>query len=156
MDFNIWLWARKKLPGISTNESKPRTNFNLNPLIPNALNRSPKHSRHDNSLMLVVTSSTCPEFRWNCYRWNWASLFVSPCPPECNFQSETKIEPDLRLQLSLRSKKRNNCSADNHKEISWLNGSAKGGLCSLPMMYCARIYYRIGSRRHHFKDGCIE
>ena len=25
------------------------------------------------------------------------SLFVSPCPPECNFQSETKIEPDLRL-----------------------------------------------------------
>ena len=27
----------------------------------------------------------------NGYRWNWASLFVSPCPPECNFQSETKI-----------------------------------------------------------------
>ena len=26
------------------------------------------------------------------------SLFVSPCPPECNFQSETKIEPDLRLR----------------------------------------------------------
>ena len=25
------------------------------------------------------------------------SLFVSLCPPECNFQSETKIEPDLRL-----------------------------------------------------------
>ena len=25
------------------------------------------------------------------------TLFVSPCPPECNFQSETKIEPDLRL-----------------------------------------------------------
>ena len=25
------------------------------------------------------------------------SLFVSPCPPECNFQSETKIGPDLRL-----------------------------------------------------------
>ena len=25
------------------------------------------------------------------------SLFISPCPPECNFQSETKIEPDLRL-----------------------------------------------------------
>ena len=22
---------------------------------------------------------------------------VSPCPPECNLQSETKIEPDLRL-----------------------------------------------------------
>ena len=33
----------------------------------------------------------------NGYRWNWASLFVSSCPPECNFQSETKIEPDLRL-----------------------------------------------------------
>ena len=26
----------------------------------------------------------------NGYRWN--------CPPECNFQSETKIEPDLRLE----------------------------------------------------------
>ena len=25
------------------------------------------------------------------------SLFVSPCPRECNFQSETKIGPDLRL-----------------------------------------------------------
>ena len=24
-------------------------------------------------------------------------LFVSPCPPECHFQRETKIEPDLRL-----------------------------------------------------------
>ena len=23
-------------------------------------------------------------------------LFVSPCPPECNFRSETKVEPDLR------------------------------------------------------------
>ena len=21
----------------------------------------------------------------------------TPCPPECNFQSETKIEPDIRL-----------------------------------------------------------
>ena len=29
------------------------------------------------------------------------SLFVLPCPPECNFQSETKIEPDLRLFVSL-------------------------------------------------------
>ena len=26
------------------------------------------------------------------------SLFVSPCQPECNFQSETKTEPDLRLR----------------------------------------------------------
>ena len=25
------------------------------------------------------------------------SLFVSPCPPECYLQSETNIEPDLRL-----------------------------------------------------------
>ena len=25
------------------------------------------------------------------------SIFVSPCPPECYFQSETKIEPGLRL-----------------------------------------------------------
>ena len=28
-------------------------------------------------------------------------IFVSPCPPECNFQSETKIEPDLRLPTGL-------------------------------------------------------
>ena len=33
----------------------------------------------------------------NGYRWNWGSLFVSPCPPECYLQSEMKIEPDLRL-----------------------------------------------------------
>ena len=26
------------------------------------------------------------------------SLFVSPCPPECYLQSETKIAPDLRLR----------------------------------------------------------
>ena len=31
----------------------------------------------------------------NGYRFH----FVSSCPPECNFQSETKIEPDLRLDL---------------------------------------------------------
>ena len=31
------------------------------------------------------------------------SIFVSPCPPECNFQSETKIEPDLRLGSTIRS-----------------------------------------------------
>ena len=28
--------------------------------------------------------------------------FVSPCPPECYLQSETKIEPDLRLRSQLR------------------------------------------------------
>ena len=31
---------------------------------------------------------------------SWASLFVSPCPPECYLKSETKIEPDLRLNWS--------------------------------------------------------
>ena len=30
-------------------------------------------------------------------------------------------------------------------------GLSKGGLCSLPMMHCAVIYYRIGLWRHHFK-----
>ena len=29
-----------------------------------------------------------------------AVLIHSPCPPECYFRSETKIEPDLRLSLS--------------------------------------------------------
>ena len=33
------------------------------------------------------------------------SLFVSPSPPECNFQSETKIQPDLRLRLGAYSNK---------------------------------------------------
>ena len=28
-------------------------------------------------------------------------FFVSPCPPECNFQSETNIEPDLRLNFAV-------------------------------------------------------
>ena len=32
-----------------------------------------------------------------CRRFVSGSLFVSPCPPECYLQSETKIEPDLRL-----------------------------------------------------------
>ena len=32
-----------------------------------------------------------------CRRFVSGSLFVSPCPPECNFKSETKKEPDLRL-----------------------------------------------------------
>ena len=27
------------------------------------------------------------------------SLSVSPCPPECHFQSETKMKPDLSLQI---------------------------------------------------------
>ena len=31
------------------------------------------------------------------------SLFVSPCPPECYFENETKIEPDLRLLGTLSS-----------------------------------------------------
>ena len=32
-----------------------------------------------------------------CRRFVSGSLFVSPCPPECYLQSETKTEPDLRL-----------------------------------------------------------
>ena len=30
-----------------------------------------------------------------------SSLSVSPCPPECYFQSEMKIEPDLRFKYSI-------------------------------------------------------
>ena len=33
------------------------------------------------------------------------SIFVSPCPPECYFQSEMKIEPDLGLPFSRNSRK---------------------------------------------------
>ena len=32
-----------------------------------------------------------------------ATVFVSPCPPECYLQSETKTEPDLRLDLHCSS-----------------------------------------------------
>ena len=28
------------------------------------------------------------------------SIFASPCPPACYLQSETKIEPDLRLLIT--------------------------------------------------------
>ena len=36
---------------------------------------------------------------WRTFRRRFVSgsLFVSPCSPECYLQSETKIEPDLRL-----------------------------------------------------------
>ena len=36
------------------------------------------------------------------FRRRFVSLFVSPCPPECYLQSETKIEPDLRLRSQVR------------------------------------------------------
>ena len=35
-----------------------------------------------------------------CRRFVSGSLFVLPCLPECNFQSEMKIEPELRLRVS--------------------------------------------------------
>ena len=38
---------------------------------------------------------------------SWASLFVLPCLPECYLQSETKIEPDLRLQEYHRNREKN-------------------------------------------------
>ena len=41
------------------------------------------------------------QFSLTCSR----SLFVSPCLPECNFQSETKTEPDLRLREWLEHSK---------------------------------------------------
>ena len=33
-----------------------------------------------------------------------SSMFVLPCQPECYFQSERKIEPDLRLRKTKRTK----------------------------------------------------
>ena len=38
-----------------------------------------------------------PVLEEESYSLKLGSLFVSPCPPECNFQSGTKIEPDLGL-----------------------------------------------------------
>ena len=38
-----------------------------------------------------------------CRRFVSGSLFVSPCPPECNFKSETKKEPDLRLMQTRKT-----------------------------------------------------
>ena len=45
-----------------------------------------------------------PQSRWarTTITWDHAQFerfsFVSPCPPECYLQSETKIEPDLSLE----------------------------------------------------------
>ena len=39
-----------------------------------------------------------PEIPEILSKWKASSVSVSPCPPECYLQSETKIEPDLRLQ----------------------------------------------------------
>ena len=44
------------------------------------------------------------------------SLFVSPCPPDCYFQSETKIEPNLRL--GRHQHKHNHKAWTNHRSLS--------------------------------------
>ena len=46
------------------------------------------------------------------------SLFVSPCAPECNFQSETKIEPDLRLDRRFLKRARESSSRISQLLIS--------------------------------------
>ena len=44
------------------------------------------------------------------------SLFVSPCPPECYLQSETKIEPDLRSIFTQSDHKKEKSLASNTHE----------------------------------------
>ena len=56
------------------------------------------------------------------------SLFVSPCPPECNFQSETKVEPDLRLMERLRRLRKKKEKFFRRQYITWKTACvAEGG-----------------------------
>ena len=58
-----------------------------------------KTSNGSNSDWLIRQMSINQKSGWQTFRTRFVSgsLFVSPFPLECNFQSETKIEPDLRL-----------------------------------------------------------
>ena len=58
-----------------------------------------KTSNGSNFGWLIQQMSINQKSGWQmfCRRFVSGSLFVSPCPPECYLQKETKIEPDLRL-----------------------------------------------------------
>ena len=60
------------------------------------------------------------------------SLFVSPCPPECYLQSETKIEPDLRLPRGYQGRFTfNKNSGLKIRKFHVLNGTVHSG-CTDP------------------------
>ena len=73
-----------------------------------------KTSNGSNSDWLIRQMSINQKSGRQTFRRRFASgsLFVSPGPPECNFQSETKIERYLRLE-GFDINHRNNCKSDN-------------------------------------------
>ena len=60
---------------------------------------SRKTSKGSNFGWLIRQMSINQKSGWQTFRRRFVSgsLFVSSCPPDCNFQSETKVEPDLML-----------------------------------------------------------
>ena len=65
--------------------------------------RTKKTSNGSNFGWLIRQMSINQKSGQQTFRRRFASgsLFVSPCPPECYLQSETKIEPDLKLDKAL-------------------------------------------------------
>ena len=64
--------------------------------------------KHAMEVILVGWFGICQIINQKCgqqtfrRRFVSGSLFVSLCPPECYFQSEMTIEPDLRLDLDMQ------------------------------------------------------
>ena len=64
----------------------------------------------------LATKGLCFELTWDQAQFEQFSYILSNgcrcsyCPPECNFQSETKIEPDLRLVLNMHKGELKCCS----------------------------------------------
>ena len=67
---------------------------------------------------------------------------VSLCPPECNFQSETKIEPDLRLSREIFTKKcRQQQNFDSDPKEAWhYNHVTLLRSPKILRLYCRLIY----------------
>ena len=80
-----------------------------------------------------------------------SSLFVSHCPAECNFQSETKIEPDLRLRCPpLTSRPVAQRPGAMRRRTSGERGSRRvnsGCWWSLNIRFASRYIYRTRKRK---------
>ena len=81
------------------------TSLHFSPRVKNLHTRKTSNGSNFGSLirqMSINQKSGRQTFR---RRFVSGSLFVSPCPPECYLQSETKIQPDLRL-IRIRTSQR--------------------------------------------------
>ena len=90
-----------------------------------------KTSNESNSDWVIQQMSISQKSGWQtfCRRFVPGSLFVLPCPPECNFQSEMKIEPDLRLENDLPSEIYSAKSSYKKKVIGWVVGFIGCWIC---------------------------